>query len=101
MFPQVLQSHSGSPLSRWCLATTLKRIENERLSCPCWSIMQGKLLSHPIPTLVLGFASGVVIVPELGLLFCQGSCLVYLELEVLISPPPRGTGVGSTNLLLD
>jgi hypothetical protein len=61
--------------------------------------MQGKLLSHPIPT--LGFTRGVVIVPELGLPFCQGICLVYLELEVLASPPPRGIGVGSTKLLLD
>jgi hypothetical protein len=67
--------------------------------------MQGKLLFHHMPSLVLGFVCGVVIIPELGLPACSGSFLAYLEVEVLASLSVTGAGAESrarnTNCFLD
>jgi hypothetical protein len=60
---------------------------NEELSCLQLSVTQGKLPSCHIPALGLGPVGGGIIVPELGLPVCHGSCLAYLELDTLASPP--------------
>jgi hypothetical protein len=61
----------------------------------CWIDVLGKSLFHKILALGLGFAGGVVFVPQLGLPVCGGDHLAYFEVEGSTSSSSVGTEGGS------